>query len=353
MKVQHLVLTRFSFRNWTGFAGETKDHDPLSPPLLRRRFMLFESICLPSLRGQTEQQFSWVLIVDRDLPRRWRSRLTRLVSAREKSFLHDFTSGAELESASWLAPYLKEPERPMLMTMVDDDDALCRTYIEQVQGLAARELEQSSARLAMFGGREAVQWDFVSTRRARLGYRKPWTRTTAGTRFPVSCGFSVLCEASRLGRSLFSFDHRLSPLLFADGKTLERVRRRRPEDIRRVAATRRTLREVYGPEGEKPGGGRFCWVADDAPQALMVNHLGNFVFRRLLDAPESRIPVAGPDSLPGFAIDFESATRYASHFSLSPIRLLRFLRRCTAEAPHASLAQRLQTLRDVWIRLPR
>jgi hypothetical protein len=353
VKVQHLVLTRFSFRNWTGFAGEIGGIDPLSRPFLRRRFMLLESICLPSLCGQTEQGFRWIVIVDRDLPRRWRARLTRLVSARERTFLHDFAGQAELEAASWLAPYLEEPERPVLVTMVDDDDAPCRTFVEQVQGLAAREWERSSSGLAMFGAREAAQWDFVSTRRARLGYRKPWTRTTAGIRVPVSCGFSMLCDASLLGRSLFYFDHRLSPFLFTDERILRHLRSRLPEDHRRVETMRRVLRDVYGSDREEPGGGRFRWVADDAPQALMVNHLDNFMFDRLLDTPESRSPVSGPDSLPGFAVDLDAARKYARHFSLSPIRLLRLLRRFDAEAPRGHLGQRLRTLREVWTRLPR
>ena len=47
-------------------------YDPLDPARLALRFSLFEIITLPSLLGQTDQDFTWVLLIDPALDARYR-----------------------------------------------------------------------------------------------------------------------------------------------------------------------------------------------------------------------------------------------------------------------------------------
>ena len=78
----HAVITRFSYRHTTTAAGldgvlvSLLRRDPLQPERLAFRFSLFELTCLPSLLGQSEQNFDWFIVIDRDsfmLTQDWRA----------------------------------------------------------------------------------------------------------------------------------------------------------------------------------------------------------------------------------------------------------------------------------------
>src|ERR1700746_1866026 len=68
MSLKQLIITRFSYRGRRSFkhlSGPSfrSKEDPLDPKRLGVRFMLFALTCLPSVLGQIDQDFAWILLV--------------------------------------------------------------------------------------------------------------------------------------------------------------------------------------------------------------------------------------------------------------------------------------------------
>lgn len=68
----HYLLTRFNLALWQEDKnGQTIDRGEW----IRKRLELFETYCLPSVAGQTCQEFRWILLVDADTPVDLRERI--------------------------------------------------------------------------------------------------------------------------------------------------------------------------------------------------------------------------------------------------------------------------------------
>lgn len=136
---QIVGLMRFSYPSKGGFVGAR--HDPenravqlYDPDRLARRFDLFERLTMPSLLAQTDQDFSMVFLIGRDLPDRWRDRLNDAIAP---------LSGARVVAMASLPHYLAV-RRAYAMAerhgtthvtgfRLDDDDAIDSGYIARMR----------------------------------------------------------------------------------------------------------------------------------------------------------------------------------------------------------------------------
>lgn len=142
--MKHLILTRFNLHIWK----EDKHGQPtLTEEWLRERVMLFETYCLPSLMAQTCKDFKWVILFAADSPewlmvkvRQWRDMfpLIRPVSVRmerRSDFMGIFREIAVSEAS---------PQGGrMLTTYLDNDDALRRDFVADVQKRASQLPDES------------------------------------------------------------------------------------------------------------------------------------------------------------------------------------------------------------------
>ena len=70
--IYHYLLTRFNLALWI----EDKNGAAIDrEEWLKRRMALFETFCLPSVKGQTCQSFSWILLVDEGTPAVYREKI--------------------------------------------------------------------------------------------------------------------------------------------------------------------------------------------------------------------------------------------------------------------------------------
>jgi len=137
---QIVGVCRFSYPATGGFRLSEETAEVVMDTLydmdrLRRRFAYFEQICLPSLAAQTDQDFTFVVLIGDTLPKRWRTRLKAL--RRKYPFLHicaveplgplQATRRAFRAGASDAIPYVTG-------FRLDDDDALACDYIERLRG---------------------------------------------------------------------------------------------------------------------------------------------------------------------------------------------------------------------------
>lgn len=126
--VQHFIITRFNLRWSTDAAGDSQ----IDPLLLARRLELFERFCLPTVRGQTRQDFKWLVLFDSQSPGPVKARIEAY--ARWPNFVPVYLPpGMEHVGRHVVRPYLDGSPQTVITTRLDNDDGLCRTYVENIR----------------------------------------------------------------------------------------------------------------------------------------------------------------------------------------------------------------------------
>ena len=334
MTLEHFVITRFCLRDrWlhrrTALAP-FRTMDPLAPRTVGLRLGLLETTCLPALKAQTSRDFTWVLLIDRDLGQAARQRLRDMVRGIGRARIVEYRAGSplRLERLGWLRPFPAGAPDHVVTTLNDDDDALPRRWIEGVQshvrGLADRD------RLPPFkliGARRIVQWDMVFTPNAPFGWAGPWR----GVASVASCGLSLLARWPAFDFSVFGLSHVHAETYgdFLEPPPDEHVRLVRQWFLQAARAAR---------VGRIPSGrDTFFDASRDAGAVVTSNHGGNFQPWRLHRNPrggtqgiceaggaapeaersQGEIPVRrveGAATFPDVAVDWQAARRHRRHF---------------------------------------
>ena len=363
MKLAHFVITQFGLRGkgqqlFPDIDGPTWDlgaPDPLKPRIVNLRLRLLEMTCLPGLLSQTNQNFTWVLLVDSELKAGFKERLRKMARAKDRVVLHEHRPDApdRLEALGWLVRLL--PDRPdyVLTTINDDDDALPRRFVDVVQshvfGLSAR------GRLPPFklmGATRGRQWDLIFTPDAPLG----WAASRSELPSVASCGFSLLCRYPAFDFSVRGMEHHLAKHYFDPHAPPRRENVRFYRQAFLEAA--RDARVGRIPVGEAA----FFDTSPPAGAVVMTNHGGNDGMhpsrslrpsywrgrsgRSLQAENASHRPVLGAETFPDVEIDWTAVRRHAGHFSPRRVaarlserklskRIRRFKRRVRAEFPRS------------------
>lgn len=333
----HVVITRFSYRHTTNLAGlngvlvSLLRRDPLQPDRLAFRYSLFELTCLPSLLGQTEQNFDWFIVIDPDLPQKWRERLKEQVGGRARTHLHEYDPSEDLSETQWLMPYAPAQTTQLLTTLLDDDDALPADFVSKMQQVIAERREEI-APIATVSSRKSRQWEVVHSRRAPLGYTCAWHRGG----WVLSTGLSLLCRWPEHRLTVLAIHHQVADLWFL------------PE---RGPALERLLQEQWGLDGSRAVeaaafiGGRmddfskrveicdggigslpedlnralqYVDISDVVEAFVVSNHFGNDQVLRLFEPKPDRVPVRGPQDFPGVPIDLGRFKLEAHTFGKRP-----------------------------------
>jgi hypothetical protein len=311
LQLEHFVITRFNYRSKDArnqLDGPTRKigEDPLDPERLELRFKLFESACLPSIMAQTDAAFSWILIVDRDLQARFRSRLESLLAGRNNSFLHIFDPEDNLDRLDWLGPYLRNSPDYMLTTNLDDDDALPKNFISALHAHVASAFDTGKlAPIKTLGVKEIVQWDMTTSRHAPLGWRSPWHRAQRTS----SCGYSLLVKYPTFPFCVLGTKHKFAEHYF-DFATASKDRH---VELRRsafIAAGKENNVQI----DSFPTTSTFHDLSPETGPVVMSNHTNNVQKWRLYERKSDRIPVTGPETFPNVTLDLERFETYSQDF---------------------------------------
>jgi hypothetical protein len=119
-----VILTRFNAR--------LPEHRPRGEDWLQHRCELFERFCLPSVIGQTCRNFEWVLFFDAATPPAFQEKIRRYRDQGE--FRRIWLNGEFTREAVLVAiGHLLEGYDYAITTRLDNDDAICRTFVEVIQ----------------------------------------------------------------------------------------------------------------------------------------------------------------------------------------------------------------------------
>jgi hypothetical protein len=129
--VKHFVITRFNLRS-----HDAASQRMIDPGYLGQRLDLFERFCLPTMRGQTRQDFKWLVLFAEDTPAAVKARIARYTAWPNLVPVY-LPAGLEHVGRLVVTPYLDQSPQTLITTRIDNDDGLCRTYIEEVRRLEA------------------------------------------------------------------------------------------------------------------------------------------------------------------------------------------------------------------------
>lgn len=130
---KHYLITRFNIRIASML---TKQLDAIDisrdEEYLENRFRLFFSYTVPSVIGQTNKDFKWIVLFSDNTPSKFRDRMRQLT--RQYPFIVALYIKDDENSSDILNDYiLREKCEWIISSRLDNDDALATTYIESVQ----------------------------------------------------------------------------------------------------------------------------------------------------------------------------------------------------------------------------
>lgn len=139
VKKEHYILTRFNLRLWT---KDKKRNETRTDEWLKQRFELFEKICLPSIMNQTNQTFKWIVLFDSETPEFYKKKIQHYQNIC-KLFCPCFVEA--YKSRYFVSVFREEIQKRiekntnfLITTYLDNDDALHKNYIEEIQQMEVK-----------------------------------------------------------------------------------------------------------------------------------------------------------------------------------------------------------------------
>ena len=262
--------------------------------------------CLPGILSQNNQNFGWIIIIDKDIDLKIKDEIINLVKKKKRAHLYEYEEGTNLGSTEWLRPYFIKSPDYVITTNHDDDDILPENFVDSVRShLEELEQEETLPAIKLIGARQILQWDLIHSKKAPFGWKSPWHRGY----FPSSCGFSLLSKYPEAN---------LCELGFAHSQAENYIDFSSPPKNKHIAFHRERLIKALDNCNENTK----TWSKDDlffdisrlCGPVLITNHSRNAQFERLYEKKAAREKVAGPKSFSKFAIDWEFANKDIKHF---------------------------------------
>lgn len=132
MDLQHFILTRFNLLLWN---KDKEGKKVRTMQWLDHRFSLFEKYCLQSVRSQTCQAFTWIVLFDSNTPEQHKRRIEEY----QKEYPQMVPVFVEPEDGRYFAEIFRKEivkrldAKRVVSTYLDNDDALHIEFVEDLQ----------------------------------------------------------------------------------------------------------------------------------------------------------------------------------------------------------------------------
>ena len=130
--LQHFILTRFNLLLWNKDKNRQKVR---TIQWLDHRFSVFEKCCLPSLRNQTCQEFTWIVLFDSKTPEPYKVKIEEF----KKICPQMVPIFVEPHNGRYFAEIFRKEivkrmdAKRIVSTYLDNDDALHLRFVEDLQ----------------------------------------------------------------------------------------------------------------------------------------------------------------------------------------------------------------------------
>lgn len=137
-KYKHFIITRFNIRANYGCTLKNTNNNPMNRILdedyLEERFKIFEKYTLPSMKQQTNQKFTWLILFHKNTPNVFKERIQQLKE--EYDFTDLYFGDDEKFIFSEYCNRQKENIEHFITTRIDNDDMFSNDYIDKIQEYA-------------------------------------------------------------------------------------------------------------------------------------------------------------------------------------------------------------------------
>jgi hypothetical protein len=158
------------------------------PARLERRFRLFEALCLPCLKRQTDQDFTCVILTAADLPRPWADRLADLLAGCPWARIVPVAPMNHYKAVRTAFDTVEAEGFTHRTTFrLDDDDAVDPAHIARLRRLAAGVQHMDSAGPVALGFNRGLYLRFETGRNVLFEARE---------RMPLSVGAALVAPTS-------------------------------------------------------------------------------------------------------------------------------------------------------------
>jgi hypothetical protein len=137
-RIRHFIITPFYVRRH--FTGQTAPH-LAAPAWLDHRLKLFEDYCLPSVVGQSEQNFEWFIYFDVSTPITYLDRVKVLTANYGNISIKSCTLWHHAAIAKDVVESLADDTKWIVTTRLDNDDGLNRQFVSALHS-AVREQKE-------------------------------------------------------------------------------------------------------------------------------------------------------------------------------------------------------------------
>lgn len=140
--MQVIGFCRFSYPAEGGFQVEHATMEErltylYAPARMEERLRHFETICLPSIRAQTDPNFTFVILIGENLPEPWVGRPRDLIADVPQAMVAARPSGPHRKVCQRVINSARKMDQPCLQFRHDDDDAVAITFVERLRKAAA------------------------------------------------------------------------------------------------------------------------------------------------------------------------------------------------------------------------
>lgn len=144
MKYKHFIITRFNIRANYGCKLRNPENNPMNRILekdyLKERFSIFEQYTLPSIKQQTNQNFSWIILFHKKTPDEFKQKILEL--KKEFEFVDLYLDDEEKFSFKQYVEKNRIHIKYFITSRIDNDDMFTEDYIEQIQQYANTNLHE-------------------------------------------------------------------------------------------------------------------------------------------------------------------------------------------------------------------
>jgi glycosyltransferase involved in cell wall biosynthesis len=140
-KFRHFILTRFNIGIYNSDLIDRSGRSvrESAAEWMEHRLKIFDSVCFPSIRAQTSQDFKWLVAFDEATPKNFVERI-KAYQLNYPNFVPVFGTWEGKKDALWgtffnpfIAPLLGDDTDYLITTRIDNDDAINIKYIETIQ----------------------------------------------------------------------------------------------------------------------------------------------------------------------------------------------------------------------------
>jgi len=141
--MKHYLLTRYNTQLYSGkgfFDKHGRHINEYADEWMKHRFELFKNICLPSVEKQINQNFEWLVFLDKATPEQYIKQIEALQLKRKFKILF-----AEEEARDESLKYIKDDigQRVCITSRIDNDDAIRYDFIETIQEMYKKNIGNS------------------------------------------------------------------------------------------------------------------------------------------------------------------------------------------------------------------